>query len=81
MADFPESGENFRVLGPWCIESGQCWLDWRVAAMEATIRAARHQGDSLAERRLQGELRRLRAFDAAHSPAGGRSSEANNPTP
>lgn len=60
MAQMPETGDNFALVGPWRLLSGETWFEWEVAALEAEIRASRAVGDALTVRRLSRRLRQLR---------------------
>lgn len=59
MADFPERGDNFVVLGNWRILEGAAWHDWQRDALRAQIAAAEVAGEPFTARRLRASLARL----------------------
>lgn len=63
--EIPEQGDNFKLVGPWRLLTGETWHGWEVAAAEAELKAARHAGDALGIRRAAARLGRLRARGAA----------------
>ena len=69
MARIPESGDNFSLVGPWRLLSGETWFDWEVAAVQAEIAASRAAGDALTARRLARRLRHLQQRGARPAAA------------
>lgn len=59
MEDFPAGGDNFRLRGPWRIETGRAWFDWQCSALRARIRASEACRDPFLTRRLTKELEAL----------------------